>query len=100
MLLWKDGKGPNEDANFDVDWTEQLNGDTISNSTWSIVGCDGPVESPITLTIVSNSYTNTMTEVWLSGGALPYNYILQNQVWTFGGEDPLTRKILLPMRNR
>ena len=103
MLVWMDGKGPNEDADFNIDWSTRLNGDTIVSSTWAIIGTDGPTESPLTLQISTNpapSSNDTSTKVWLTGGALGITYILQNSIVTAAGEVPLTEKVELPIRNR
>ena len=103
MLVWMDGKGPNEDANFTLDWTTRLNGDSITSSSWAIVGTDVNPESPITLQIASNpapSFSATMTQVWLTGGALGIVYILRNTISTASGQNPLTEEVELPIRNR
>lgn len=104
MLVWLDGKGPLEDASFDVDWTVRLNGDTIQSSSWAIIGTDPATpESPVQLQIASSpapSDTPTQTQVWLTGGTLGITYVLQNTITTAAGEDPLTEMIELPMRNR
>lgn len=106
MLVWMDGKGPGEDANFNLDWTTRLNGDTITSSTWEVVGTDPATpESPIALEIMTDSghqasVTGAVTQVWLSGGTLGITYVLQNIVDTANGDQPLTEMIQLPMRNR
>jgi hypothetical protein len=104
MMVWMDGKGPNEDSDIDIDWTVRLNGDTITSSSWEIVGTDPATpESPVALEIVSDpapAFTNTMTKVWLSGGTLGITYVLRNTVNTAAGEQPLTEMVELPMRNR
>jgi len=104
MLVWMDGKGPNENIDFDIDWTTRLNGDTIISSIWTIVGTDPATpESPVTLEISSNpgpSYTGTATKVWLSGGTLGITYVLQNSINTAASEDPMTEMVELPIRNR
>lgn len=104
MLVWMDGKGPNEDVDFDIDWTIRLNGDSITSSSWEIVGTDPATpESPITLTIATSpepAFTNTMTKAWISGGSLGITYILRNTVNTAAGEQPLTEMVELPIRNR
>jgi hypothetical protein len=104
MLVWMDGKGPAEDADFDIDWTIRLNGDTITSSSWTIVGTDPATpESPVTLTIMTNpaaSHSATGTKVWLSGGTLGITYVLSNAVNTAASEQPLTETVELPMRNR
>lgn len=104
MLVWMDGKGPAEDADFGIDWTVRLNGDTITASSWVIVGTDPATpENPVKLQIATDpapSFSATDTELWLTGGSPGITYILQNTITTFGGEQPLTEMVELPMRNR
>jgi hypothetical protein len=97
MLFWDSGKAPAEVADYDVDWTARLNGDTIVSSSWAITGGDAPALG--TLAINSNSNTTTLTKVWLSGGNLGVTYTLVNSVITAGGGDPLVESIQLPVRN-
>jgi hypothetical protein len=100
MLLWQGGKGPGEQAPYDLDWSIRLAGDTITASTWSIVEGDTGEEG--TLVIVDGSqFTGTLTQVTLSGGNLSQRqYVLLNEVTTTGGGNPLTEKVALPMRDR
>lgn len=104
MLVWLDGKGPNEDVDFSLDWTTRLAGDTITSSTWTVVGTDPATpESPPMLQIAASpapDFTATMTRFWATGGTLGITYILQNDVMTVNGEKPLTEMAELPMRNR
>jgi len=104
MIVWMDGKGPNEDASFEVDWSVRLAGDTITSSAWTIVGTDPATpEQPVQLQIASSptpSFNATITQVWLTGGTLGITYVLRNTINTAAGEHPLTVMIELPMRNR
>lgn len=104
MLVWMDGKGPEEDADFGIDWTDRLNGDAIISSSWQIIGTDPATpEDPVTLQIAATpapSFAATSTKLWLSGGTLGITYILQNSITTQGGDQPLTEMAELPMRNR
>ena len=81
MLVWKDGKEPTEVADYDIDWTLRLSGDTISSATWSITVTDG------SLAIQSHTNLTTLTKVWLTGGTAGYLYELQNTVITANNAD-------------
>jgi hypothetical protein len=97
MLVWKGGKGPNEIADFDIDWTARLAGDTIVTSNWTITAGDAPASG--TLAVQSNSHTTTLTQVWLIAGNVGINYTLQNVVVTANG-DTLTENVQLLCKNR
>lgn len=75
MLIWPE-KDPDEVADYEIDWTEQLSGDTITASTWIV---------PTGITKDSDSNTTTSTTIWLSGGTTGTTYRLQNRVTTAGG---------------
>lgn len=106
MLVWLNGKGPAEEINFDVDWTIRLAGDTITSSSWEIVGTDPATpEQPVTLQIMTDANhlpyaSQTATGVWVEGGTLGITYVLQNTIHTASGVQPLSEMIELPMRNR
>lgn len=71
---WSKDPGANKD--YTIDWTEWLNGDTVSASTWSV---------PSGLTKGSSSLTTLMTTVWLSGGVAGKTYRVTNTIVTAGG---------------
>lgn len=75
MLNWPD-KDPNEVLDYQLNWTERLDGDTIDVSTWIVP--DGLVED-------SSSNTTSASTIWLSGGVLGERYTLTNRVETAGG---------------
>jgi len=79
MLTWPP-KDPEEVLDYDIDWSQRLDtGDTITGSTWEIADDDA------TLTIDSNSFSNTATKVWLSEGTLGSVYKLTNTITTDDG---------------
>lgn len=75
-LKWPD-KDPDEVLDYEINWSDRLDGDTISSSTW-ILPDDG-VEKE------SDTSTTTATTIWLSGGTLGETYELTNRVVTAGG---------------
>lgn len=93
MLIWKDGKGPAEQAPFDLDWSLRLAGEAIISSSWTVTAGDGA------LIIVSQKFSAGMAQVMLSGGTLGVIYELQNIVATATCPE-LTEKVQLPIRNR
>jgi hypothetical protein len=66
-------KDPSAVLDYGVDWTDWLDGDTISTSTWTV---------PSGITKDSDSKTTTGTIIWLSGGTLGESYVLVNRIVT------------------
>lgn len=77
-ISWTPVKDPDEVKDYSLDWSALLVDDTISTSTWTLASGEG-------LAIGSNSNTDTLSTVWLSGGAAGVNYGLLNRVVTTGG---------------
>lgn len=75
MLNWPN-KDPDEVADYEIVWTERLDGDTIASSTWIL---------PPGLTKDSDSHVGDTTTIWLSGGVDGAVYKLVNRVVTVGG---------------
>jgi len=72
-------KDPTEVKDYDINWLPELGpSDTIQSSIWTIVAGTG-------LTINSNSFTTTLTKVWLSGGVVGQTYLLNNAIVSVGG---------------
>ena len=67
-------KDPNAKLDYTIDWTQWLDTDTITASTWEV--------SSTELTIESNSNTNTATTVWLSAGLAGQIYTVTNRITT------------------
>ncbi len=77
-FTWDAPKDPDEEKDYAVDWTNQLpGGDTIVESTWPTV--------PTGITKMSDSFSNTGTTIWLSGGTANQTYEFVNRVRTAGG---------------
>lgn len=72
-----DDKDPNEVAPFQNDWSDLLNEDTISSSTFSVVS--GSV------TIVTQDNTDTLARCALSGGTLDETCEILNHIVTEAG---------------
>lgn len=67
-------KGPGETLNFPIDWSDWLEtADTISAAEWTV---------PSGITEVSDSNTDTATEIILSGGTDGESYQLSNTITT------------------
>lgn len=75
LLRWDD-KDPDEILDYQLDWSEELDTDTISTSTWIV---------PTGLTEETDSNSTTTTTVWLSGGTIGQVYTLTNRITTAGG---------------
>jgi len=76
MKKW-DPKDPDEVLDYEIDWTDRLDGDTIVTSTWPIV--------PVGITKNSDAHTTTASTIWLSGGTLGAAYDLTCRITTAGG---------------
>ena len=83
-------KDPQAVLDYGFDWSDWLNGDVISTSSWQ-------VETGITL----DSYENTsqVTTAWLSGGSLGRRYTVTNHIVTAGGRED-DRTIIVKMASR
>lgn len=69
-------KDPNAVLDYVLDWTDFLQGDTISTSTWTV---------PSGITKTTDSKTATTTTVWLSSGTAGQVYTVTNRIVTTGG---------------
>lgn len=70
-------KDPDSIVPYDVQWHKWLiTGDTIVSSEWLI---------PDGITDESESNTDTMALVWLSGGELGQQYLITNRITTAQG---------------
>ena len=68
-------KDPEAVLDYEINWTDWLNGDTISTSAWTV---------PSGLTEDSNSKTTTHAKVWLSSGTAGQTYAVGNKIVTTG----------------
>lgn len=69
-------KDPNARLDYGFDWSEWLNGDTITNSTWIVTAG---------LTSDTPTNTTTVTKIWLSAGTLGELYTVTNRITTAAG---------------
>lgn len=74
-LIWPK-KGPDEIKDYSIDWAPKLAGDIISSSTWTV---------PTGVTKLSDTFSTTLTTIWLSGGSVGYSYSFLNVIITSGG---------------
>lgn len=78
MALTWPNKDPDEVLDYQIDWSSRLgDSDTISSSSWPTI--------PAGITKDSDSKTDTVTTIWLSGGTLDETYELTNRIVTIGG---------------
>jgi hypothetical protein len=68
-------KDPDSVLDYTFDWTDWLDGDTINSSTWTI-------ESPLTMVPASDSYSDTKTTLYLTGGDAGSDYLVTNRITT------------------
>jgi hypothetical protein len=73
-LKWPD-KDPDDQLDYSINWTEQLEGDTISSIVWKIFDADGvlqtwsPGQIVNGLQYVSSTNTSTVATIYLGSTA-------------------------------
>lgn len=77
MTIERRYKDPDEILLFGINWADYLGTDTIASSTWIV---------PAGVTMVSNSHTDTLATIKLSGGTLGQVYRITNRITTADGE--------------
>lgn len=78
MTIQEFTKSPDGVLDYQIDWEDWLNGDTISTSTWT-------VQSGITkVTDTSSTYTAT---IWLDGGTIGNRYTVTNHIVSAAGRE-------------
>lgn len=87
-------KDPATIADYAIDWTAWLAGDTIDESEWTV---------PDDLTVDSDAQTTTQTSVWLSAGTAAIDYrkthTLTNHIITVAGREE-DKTIYIQMREK
>lgn len=91
MPILAPSKDPSSILDYGVDWTDWLDGDTISTSSWSV--------SPSGLTAISNTRNGGVTTVWLSGGTVGQTYQVTNTIVTAAGRTD-QRTLLVAIQDR
>lgn len=84
-------KGPDEVLDYAANWGDWLaTGETITTSTWT---------TPAGITEDSESETNTVATIWLSGGTVDEDYEVANTIVTSDARTA-KRTILIMCRER
>lgn len=83
-------KDPDEVLDYEIDWEARIGTDTISTATWTI---------PSGLVKDSDSTTDYVATVWLSGGTAGTNYSVGCRVVTEGGRT-YDETVILPVKSR
>lgn len=76
-MAWAE-KDPDDIADYAIDWTRWLDGDTISDSVFTVDGDPG-------VSLASESHTDTVATVWLAGGGEGRRAKIHNRITTAGG---------------
>lgn len=90
MTLSWPTKDPDDVLDYQIDWTDLLDGDTIATSTWTV---------PSGITRDSDTFSGVLTTIWLSGGTDAQTYVLTNQVVTTGART-IDRSVSLTVKER
>lgn len=90
-LKWPN-KDKDETLDYSLDWTRFLSsGDSIVSASWKIRNADGdkeaftPVSTVFGLTIISNTFTSSVTTIYLADGIDNTEYKLFCSVTTSSG---------------
>lgn len=78
-LIWP-YKDPDEVLDYEIDWADRLDGDTIDTATFSLES-----GSDAGLTLDNESNTTTTATVWLSGGTVCLEGLINCRVVTAAG---------------
>lgn len=77
-------KDPDANLDYTQDWSAYLaEGDTITTSEWFVDDVADTDETPVVVGV--DSFTDTESLVWLSGGTEGTTYVVTNRVTTAGG---------------
>ena len=68
-------KDPEAVLDYQIDWTDWLDSDTISTSVWTV---------PAGITKDSDSKTTEVSTIWLSGGTAGQTYAIECKITTAG----------------
>lgn len=72
-------KDPDAVLDYSIDWSSWLaDGETITASTWVV---------PDGITKDSDSFSDTATVIWLSGGTAGTTYLIPNHITTSDGRE-------------
>jgi hypothetical protein len=88
-------KDPDAILDYGFDWSDWLQtNETITASTWGIDPSDSPG-----LDKQSDSFSDTATTIWLSGGEADEDYVVTNHITTSANrEDDRSHKIKVRQR--
>lgn len=86
-------KDASDNADFTLDWTAPLNGDTIASITSTSIA--PTTTSPLTVSIPT-AIAGATTVTWLSGGLAGTDYVMTVRVVTTGGRT-LERSAVVPV---
>jgi len=85
-------KDPDAVLDYTFNWAPWLANDTIASSTWT-------VESGITIVPASESFIDTETTLFLSGGSVNMKYEVTNKITTAASRTD-ERTMLIRVRDR
>ena len=83
-------KDPGAKLPYGFNWTNWLDGETITASAWTV---------PTGLTEASNTFDLITTTIWLTGGTAGTDYTVMNQITSSGGKKD-QRSIVVYVRDR
>ena len=89
FLAWPAPKDPDDEIDYGLDWGADswLNTDTITGSSWILPAGAG-------LTEMTNTFTDTTTTVWLSGGNIG-KWEITNRITTAAGRTKDKTRVLV-----
>lgn len=85
-------KDPDAQLDYIIDWSSWLNGDSIVLSSWIV---------PSGITLVDESFTNSNSTIWLSGGTIGQRYRVTNRITTNTSPPRIDdRSIIIAIRDK
>lgn len=90
ILNWPP-KDPDENLDYDIDWTDRLVLDQIQSSSWAVA------EGSVVIGTITNS--TTIAKVWLSGGTDGDICLLTNTIVTVNGRT-MQQSVRLRVKSR
>jgi len=78
MAVAKYAKDPDATLDYSIDWSDWLDGDTISSMTYV-------ADTGITVETARNTETDTVSTLWVSGGTVGNQYDIVCRVTTAAG---------------
>lgn len=92
LLGAADAKDPASTKDYAINWTDYLEGDSISDSEWV------KTQGSASVVLSDPTHTTTLARIWVTGGVVGEKIVLTNKITTAAGRED-ERSILIPVRD-